>query len=112
MRDDETGSWWQQVTGKAIFGPLQGKHLKPVFHDELTFATWKREESQGRVLRPDERIVARQEYETSDWEQRMERVPVATPLQDERLGTGVLVSGISVNVSAKAYAFTVFHNHN
>ncbi len=51
MRDDETGSWWQQVTGEAIFGPLKGKHLTPVFLDELTFATWKHEDPQGRVLR-------------------------------------------------------------
>ncbi len=50
MRDDETGSWWQQVTGEAILGPLKGKRLQPVFHDELTFATWKREEPQGRVF--------------------------------------------------------------
>jgi hypothetical protein len=112
MRDDETGSWWQQVTGKAIFGPLQGKHLKPVFHDELTFATWKREESQGRVLRPDERTVARQEYETADWEQRMERVPVATLLQDESLGKRVLVVGITIKGSAKAYPFTALQKQN
>jgi Protein of unknown function (DUF3179) len=38
MRDEETGSWWQQVTGEAIQGPLKGQRLRPVFHDELTFA--------------------------------------------------------------------------
>ncbi len=27
MRDVETGSWWQQVSGKAILGPLKGKQL-------------------------------------------------------------------------------------
>ena len=59
MKDEETGSWWQQVTGEAIFGPLKGQHLKPVFLDELTFGTWKREEPNGRVLRPDEQIAAR-----------------------------------------------------
>ena len=41
MRDEETGSWWQQVTGKAIHGPLQGHQLKSVFHDEISFAIWK-----------------------------------------------------------------------
>ena len=24
MRDEETGSWWQQVTGEAILGPAEG----------------------------------------------------------------------------------------
>jgi len=47
MRDEETGSWWQQVTGEAILGPLKGQRLTPVFHDELTFATWKRENLKG-----------------------------------------------------------------
>ena len=23
MRDKETGTWWQQITGKALYGPLQ-----------------------------------------------------------------------------------------
>ena len=41
MRDEETGSWWQQVTGEAIYGPLKGQKLQPFFHDELTFALWK-----------------------------------------------------------------------
>jgi len=54
MRDEETGSWWQQVSGKAIHGPLQGHQLKSVFHDEVSFAIWKGEQPDGRVLKPDE----------------------------------------------------------
>jgi hypothetical protein len=29
MRDEETGSWWQQVSGEAIHGPLKGRRLRP-----------------------------------------------------------------------------------
>ena len=112
MRDDETGSWWQQVTGEAILGPLQGKHLKPVFHDELSFGTWKREDPQGRVLKPDEKIVARGKYATADWEQRMERVPVATLLHDESLGKRTLIVGITIKGTAKAYPFTALQKQN
>ena len=25
--DEETGSWWQQITGECLFGPLKGKQL-------------------------------------------------------------------------------------
>ena len=57
MRDEETGSWWQQVTGEAIQGPLKGQTLRPVFHDELTFGLWKREKPDGRVLRPNEQMA-------------------------------------------------------
>jgi len=61
MRDDETGAWWQQVSGEAIHGPLKGKKLTQVYNDELTFALWKRENPQGRVLKPDDRV--KQKYE-------------------------------------------------
>ncbi len=52
MRDEETGSWWQQITGKAIFGPLKGQQLEPVLSDELTFGLWKQESPTGQVLAP------------------------------------------------------------
>jgi Protein of unknown function (DUF3179) len=49
MIDEETGSWWQQVTGTAILGPLQGTQLRPVVFDELSFGLWKHENAGGRV---------------------------------------------------------------
>lgn len=52
MQDRETGSWWQQVSGEAIQGPLKGKRLARVFHDELTFREWMNERPGGRVLVP------------------------------------------------------------
>jgi hypothetical protein len=97
MKDEETGSWWQQVTGEAIFGPLRGKVLKPVFMDELTFATWKREQPQGRVLSPDEKIAAKGEYAPPDWEDRMLRVPVATQVNAPTLDKRELVVGITIS---------------
>ena len=78
MRDEETGTWWQQVTGKAIHGPLKGHQLKEVFHDEISFAIWKHEKPQGRVLRPNEQIAAGDKYETADWEKTVGRMRVVT----------------------------------
>ena len=77
MRDEETGSWWQQVTGEAVLGPLKGTRLAPVLHDELTFGLWRREQADGRVLRPDTHVPASR-YAPADWEERMQGVPVAT----------------------------------
>ncbi len=106
MRDEETGSWWQQVTGEAILGSLKGQRLKPVFHDELTFATWKREKPQGRVLRPDEGITRSGQYAPANWEERMASVPVATSLiLDKSLEARTLVIGLTVNGISKAYPF-------
>ena len=104
MRDEETGTWWQQVSGEAILGPLKGKRLNGILHDELSFGIWKGENPQGRVLRPDERIAAAGKYATADWEARMAKVPVVTRAEANQLiEPRALIIGISINNSAKAY---------
>ena len=104
MRDDETGSWWQQVTGKAIHGPLQGRQLKPVFHDELSFAIWKREQPDGRVLKPDEKIAAFGNRYEADWEPQVARMRVVEGTDvDKRLAPRTLVVGITVDGKSAAY---------
>ena len=106
MRDEETGSWWQQVTGEAIQGPLKGQHLRPVFHDELTFGLWKRENPAGRVLRPNEEIARAGKYVPANWEERMSKLPVATSVAlDKSLEPRALVIGLTVNGASKAYPF-------
>ena len=106
MRDEETGSWWQQVTGEAIQGPLKGQRLRPVFHDELTFRTWKRERPEGRVLRPDEEVERAGKYVPANWDERMTNVPVTTSsIPDATLAPRTLVVGIAVENASKAYPF-------
>jgi hypothetical protein len=114
MRDEETGSWWQQISGKCILGPLQGRQLKLFDHDELTFATWRRENPRGRVLQPDPRIAAAGEYAPADWEQRMTRVRVATTLAepDAVLPARTLVVGVEAGGASKAYPFDALAKQN
>ena len=50
MEDEQTGTWWQQVTGKAIQGPLAGKRLEPMFFEQVTWELWSRENPEGTVL--------------------------------------------------------------
>jgi hypothetical protein len=75
MRDEQTGTWWQQVSGLAIKGPLKGRRLTHVPHDELLFATWK-EEPVGQ-----DRRAHRQgdEYEPADWEDHVGDIRSASP---------------------------------
>lgn len=113
MRDEETGSWWQQVSGKAIHGPLQGRQLKSVFHDEISFAIWKREQPQGRVLKPDERIAARDNYEAADWETRMGRMRVVDGTDvDKRLAPRTLVIGITLDGKSVAYPLSALQQQS
>jgi hypothetical protein len=104
MRDEETGSWWQQVTGEAIFGPLKGQRLRSVIHDELTFGLWKREKPGGRVLRPDEAVARAGKYAPANWEERMIKVPVTTTQSlDSALDPRALVIGLTINGASRAY---------
>src|SRR5262245_54455224 len=102
MRDEETGTWWQQVSGEAIHGPLKGKKLTRVDNDELTFALWKRENRQGRVLKPDERV--KQKYAPANWEERYAKFGVVTPVDPkDKLSPRTLIAGLVVNGKALAY---------
>jgi Protein of unknown function (DUF3179) len=114
MRDEETGSWWQQVSGECVLGPLKGRRLKTVAHDELSFATWKGEGASGRVLRPDPSVEEKGEYAPADWEQSMTRVPVATTLAnpDEVLPARTLVVGVEAGGKSKAYPFDALAKQN
>ena len=102
MRDEETGTWWQQVSGEAMQGTLKGRNLNGVFTDEITFAVWKREHPNGRVLRPDERVS--KQYEAANWEEEYEKMPVVVPVvTNDKLQPRALIAGIVVNGKAIAY---------
>lgn len=102
MQDRETGSWWQQVSGAAIHGPLKGKRLTRVFHDELTFRAWAAEQPGGRVLHP-ARDTAWQRF-SDDWEAKTAKAPVRVHAAlDPRLGPRTVILGIELGGVAKAF---------
>jgi len=110
MRDEETGSWWQQVSGEAILGPLKGRRLNLIAHDELLFSVWKREQPEGRVLSPDGRLASK--YAPADWEDRVARMPVVTPAAaGEPLAPRELIVGVTVGGASKAYPFSKLRQH-
>lgn len=105
MHDEQTGSWWQQVTGEAIHGPLKGRRLELVFHDEITFGLWKKEHPDGRVLRPDDSVPWREFSE--NWEAETAKLPVVTPVRPgEPFPPRELIAGVSLRGASKAYALT------
>jgi len=113
MRDEETGTWWQQVSGKAIHGPLKGHQLKQVFHDEVSFAIWKRESPTGRVLKPVESVAAANQYEAADWEARVGRMrAVAETDIDKRLAPRTLVMGVEVGGKSVAYPLSALEKQS
>ena len=113
MTDEETGSWWQQVSGEAIQGELKGVKLENVWLDELSFGIWRRENPNGRVLRPDEKILAANKYESADWESDVAKMPVRIGDKlDTTLEPRTLVVGVTVNGKSKAYPFSAIEKQS
>jgi len=100
MRDKETGTWWQQISGKAISGPVQGAALDPVLSDELTFGEWKAEVSDGKVLAPVTKYV--KEYD-SKWEPEVAKLPVVISFPGTELKSRDVVVGLEVDGASRAY---------
>ena len=100
MRDEETGSWWQQVSGKAIFGELQGQALDPVLSDELSFALWKQEVPAGQVLAP---VVADENQYDSNWEPATQKYPTPFSYPGSGLQPRDVVIGLELGSSSRAY---------
>jgi Protein of unknown function (DUF3179) len=105
MRDDETGSWWQQVSGCAIAGPLTGTCLEEMAWDEITFAVFTREHPDALVLRPLE--SARDQYAGEDWEGEIAALPTVTPVDPhDTLAPRSLVVGVAAGDAASAWPWT------
>ena len=100
MRDKETGTWWQQITGKALYGPLKGASLELVLSDELTFGEWKSEISDGKVLSEVPKYL--KEYD-SNWEPEVAKLPVVISFPGTELKSRDVVVGLKIDSASRAY---------
>ena len=101
MRDEETGTYWQQINGLAISGPLKGRQLTLVPYDELTFATWKSEQPQGTVLADVPKYAS--EYEKPDWDVRMARVRTVIQFAEHGMKARDLMFGVQAFGASRAF---------
>jgi hypothetical protein len=101
MRDEETGSYWQQVTGAAIAGPLKGQQLTLVPQDELTFGLWKKAQPNGTVLAPLSPYASK--YEKADWESEYSKLPTVIHGTKGTLADRETIIGVVRNGVAQAY---------
>ncbi len=101
MRDEQTGTFWQQISGRAISGPLAGSQLELIYSDELTFGLWRAETGQGTVLKPVARYA--KEYAPKNWDLRMQETPTVLNFPNTPLKSRDLVLGIDDFGAARAY---------
>jgi uncharacterized protein DUF3179 len=111
MRDEETGSWWQQVTGCAIIGPLKGQCLEAISWDEVTFALFRQEHPGALVLRA--APGAKDDYAEADWEKKVADYPTVTPVDSvDVLKPRDVVVGVAGGKEATAYPWTTLVAQN
>lgn len=104
MRDEQTGSYWQQISGRAISGPLAGRALTLIPSDELTFALWKSERPDGKVFRDVPADAGN--YAPKDWDAQLQRdFPTVLNFPEHGLGNRDIMLGIDAFGEARAYRY-------
>ena len=104
MYDRQTGSYWSQILGRAVRGPLAGSTLEPVPYVQMTWGEW-------RALYPES--VALQ---TADWDgrdpyasyfERPDAGVIGESNPDRRLPGKAMVTAAVVDGAAVAYPWDV-----
>jgi hypothetical protein len=105
MKDDQTGSYWQQITGAAVSGPLKGRRLDWISSDELSFGLWEAEEPNGTILKDVAKYTS--DYEKKDWEAHMLKEPTVLSFANPALGLKprTLMLGIKAFGASRAFSY-------
>lgn len=113
MFDHQTGSYWFQVLGEAIVGPLTRKRLTMLPSRTTTWGQWKELHPDTQVLSRDLGLGRGGSYDRDPFVGFVDRVnrgqfafPVSEEKLDDRLRPGDKVIGIQVGESHKAYPLT------
>lgn len=59
FEDETTKSWWRQVSGIAIAGPLKGNALKEIPSEQMRLGAWIRKYPNTLIMQPDPAFVKR-----------------------------------------------------
>jgi hypothetical protein len=61
FEDATTESWWRQVSGEAIAGPLKGSSLREIHAEQMTLRSWLDLHPDSQILQPDSTFKDRYE---------------------------------------------------
>lgn len=105
MRDEETGTYWQQINGAAVSGPLAGRSLELVHSDELTLGLWKTEQPNGTLVKDVAQYTS--QYAKKDWDVRMQKAPTVISYAEQGMTPRTLVLGIRGFGASRAFLHDV-----
>lgn len=112
MVDRSTGSYWWQVVGEAIVGPLTGTTLTPLPSSVAHWEDWQR-------LHPDTRVLSRntgfdRPYENDPFLNYSQLIdsgqfpfPVSEAARDDRLAASTLVVGVEIDGANRIYPLPI-----
>jgi len=104
MRDDQTGTYWQQISGRAIAGPLAGHQLQLVPSDELTLALFRTEQPNGMVMRDVAAYV--DGYAPKDWDVKLaQRYPTVVNFPEHGFGNRDVMLGVTASGESRAFPY-------
>lgn len=103
MYDRATDTYWTQIDGLAIIGPLTGSKLKPISIDTVVWRDWKKQHPDSQVLSK-ETGYSRQ-YGTDPYGSYYEDSFLFFPVNatDNRVHPKTVIFGVEVNGTYKAY---------
>lgn len=67
LTDDETGTYWDHITGQAVYGPLEGTQLEIWGLEMTTVAAARGQEPELRILRSHQRPLFRRVMRLGQW---------------------------------------------
>jgi hypothetical protein len=110
QKDLETGTSWQQATGEAIDGPLEGTRLKLYPAVRTTWAEWRKQYPHTMVLKPlpgyAELMPSRSRRIKEVTRVGPEGAPNGALSLDNRLPARETVAGLEVGRETVAYPFS------
>jgi len=106
MYDRQTDTFWSQIEGKAIVGPLVPQELRLTTSTVTEWEKWKQSHPNTKVLSRDTGIYPKSSYGDSPYEgfESSSRVGFGVDNVDDRLQSKTIVYGITIGNASKAYS--------
>lgn len=101
FEDEETKTWWRQVNGIAVAGPLKGMGLREIASEQMSLGAWIRKYPNTTILQPDS-LFAEQYKELKGFDEGT----IKSSLEKRDSGSWQFKSwvvGIAADGYAKAY---------
>ncbi len=105
MYDRQTETYWSQLEGEAIVGPLVPRELTLVPSSITTWAEWREAHPQTQVLSRDTGIYPKSTYGSNPYSgyADSERVGFDVDSVDDRLHSKTIVYGVTIGNASRAY---------